>query len=500
MENIAFGHYAFRSGGSLGADEAAYWIKSRFESFGLDAWLESFEFTTWNPLDKPTLIIDVDGNMDTTNDQILIDSFQSTHLSWPTQSGGVFADLVILPLPKAENIYEIGVRPINETEWNAINTTGKVVLIGMEVRWSGSWEQTFIEKITEQTPAAIVYTWWYDWMSFTPIMFSSAGGRPLSGFGPYYWNNQIPVGAVNYGDGMEIRNLEDTVNVSAHVLLNSVIDFGQHYNVVGKIEGYENPNKFVIISAHYDTVMCAGFCDNGAGTAGIIELARVFAEAVVEGIYKPKYTLLFVAFASEELGLVGSINYLMRHKNEMPNIVAVINLDCIGSDELRVTETEAIDGFDLDEAIVNAAHDLGIPIAFESPGGSDQETFRNPSWADWFYYWCWQLEANISDVTAVKPSALIVSYPLFYRDLWNMGSPGWIHTSYDNSTSTSTLNWVEVDDLENHLKVAALSLLRISPTTHFYILMEGPYFTWYGVEYWIVDARRHPIRIISNYK
>jgi len=465
LENIAFRHYSYRSGGSSGADEAAYWIKAQFESFGLYARLESFEFTTWDLLDKPTLIIDVDGNKSTINDQILIESFQSTHLSWPTPPGGVFADLVVLPLPEAANRDEIGLRPIDRALWDSINTTGKIVLIGMEVRWSSDWEQTFVEKITSQTPATIVYTWWYYWMSFTPILLSSAGGRPLSGFGPYYWNNHIPVGAINYEDGLHIRNMECSMNVSAHVLINSVIGMDQHYNVVGMIKGYENPDKLVIISAHYDTVTCAGFCDNGAGTAGIIELARVFAEAVKEGFYRPKYTILFIAFASEELGLVGSINYVKQHKNEMPNIVAVINLDCIGSDELRVTETEPINGFDLDETIMNAAQDLGIPITYETPGGSDQETFRNPSWANRFYYWCWQLEANITDAMPVKSSALVISYPLLYKDLWKMGSPGWIHTSYDNSTSTLTLNWVEADDLESHLKVVALTILRVTPTT-----------------------------------
>jgi hypothetical protein len=40
-----------------------------------------------------------------------------------------------------------------------------------------------------------------------------------------------------------------------------------------------------------------------------------------------------------------------------------------------------------------------------------------------------------------------------------MGTPGWIHTAYDNST---TSGWIEVSDLENHIKVAALSIMRVS--------------------------------------
>jgi len=66
LERIAYEHYAFRSGGSQGGEEAAYWIKEQFESFGLDASLEPFEFTTWDLSSKPSLIIDDDGNLSTT--------------------------------------------------------------------------------------------------------------------------------------------------------------------------------------------------------------------------------------------------------------------------------------------------------------------------------------------------------------------------------------------------------------------------------------------------
>ena len=81
-----------------------------------------------------------------------------------------------------------------------------------------------------------------------------------------------------------------------------------------------------------------------------------------------------------------------------------------------------------------------------------------------------------------------------------MGAPGWIHTSCDNSTSTETLNWVEVEDLENQIKVTALTIIRISPDIPL-ILRKEPYYTWNGVEYWIVivEPKKRPIRLISNY-
>ena len=459
LEEIALNHsvseYSFRVGGSVGALETAEWIEARFKSLGLEAHNESFEFANWSMLSKPELVIDHDGN------QFAIESFQSTHYSWPTSQSGVFADLVVLPLPEAADRNEVGSRDIDTTLWDAIDTAGKIVLIGAEVRWSGSWEQTFESKLTAQPPVAVVYTWWYDWMSFTPPVFVSGGGRPLSGLGAYYWNLKIPVGWVNYEDGLLIRDMEHELNVSARVNINSVIGFGSHFNVVGRLEGSVDPEKLIVVSGHYDTVMTNGFCDNAAGTAGVIELARIFSEAFENGLYAPKYTILFIAFASEELGLVGSVNYVMQHKAQMEDIIAVVNVDCIGNDELAISETPD-DDLNLDELVLEATRDLNVSARLISPGSSDQEAFRNPEGSNLFYR-RWGLDANISDAVPVKSSTMISSSPILYTDKWSQGKPGWIHTSYDNSTSTQTLGWVEPDDLQDHIQVTALTVMRISP-------------------------------------
>jgi len=458
LENIALSHPAFRAAGSAGADEAADWIAGQFESFGLEVEKEEFQFTSWDLVGKPTLVIDDDGDIATVEDQLKIESFQCAHYSLP---GEVFADLVLLPLPSAASPDEVGVVPIG-TLWDAIDTTDKVVLIGREVRFDDGWQETFSNKLRAFPPAAVVYTWWYDWMSFVPDFFSSGGGLPITKFGQYFWDLDVAVGFVGYEDGLLIRSRESSVDVSAEVVIDSLFDVGPHYNVVGRLTGYEEPEKFVIVSGHYDTVMTAGFCDNGAGVSGIIELAHVLTDAVKRGLYYPKYTVIFVAFASEEIWLVGSINYVMQHEAEMGNIVAVINLDCIGSDNLHVTETNPSGELDLDELVIMAAGDLGVSAVLTEPGGSDQEVFRNPPWGNDIYSWGWGLWAGIDNATPVESSTMLISYPLTYRDKWNMGTPGWIHTSHDNSTSSDTLNWVE--DLQNHIEVAALTVMRVSPS------------------------------------
>jgi hypothetical protein len=341
LEEITCKYPDFRSSGSAGAYEAAVWIKEKFESFGLNAKLEPFTFVNWTLEAKPLLLIDQDGDIGTVNDVSVLDSFQCEHYSKPLWLSSL-KDLVVLPLPPAANYDEVRSSIVNPiTMWSTINTTNKIVLIGREVRWNSLWEQVFKTKLQEQHPEAVIFTWWYDWMSFTPPMHSSAGGLPLSGLGTFFWDLQIPVGFVSYADGLMIRQKEeDNPSLSAFVEIKARINqSGTHYNVVGKIEGVSDPARIVIVSAHYDTVMCCGFCDNGAGVAGVLEIAKAISEAMQRGYYQPAYTILFVAFSGEELYLVGSANFVKEHKSEMANIKAVINLDCIGSDDLYVTET-----------------------------------------------------------------------------------------------------------------------------------------------------------------
>jgi hypothetical protein len=458
LENIALSHYAFRAAGSAGANETADWIAQQFENFGLETTKEEFQFTCWDLLSKPTLAIDDDGNNATTTDQTVINSFQCEHYSL---AGNIFADVVILPLPPAADHTRLGFNPIGNL-WDSIDTGGKVVLVGREVRLDYGWQATFNDKLRAQPPAAVIHTWWYDWMAFVPDFFSSSGGRPVA-YNHYFWALGIPVGFVNYDDGLLIRNREISLNVSAKVVINSVAKVGPQYNVVGKLRGFEEPDKSVIICGHYDTIMSTGFCDNGAGTSAGIELAHVFTEAANKGIYYPKYSILFIALAGEEIGLVGSIYYVAQHKAEMQNIVAVINLDCIGSDILEVTETST----NLAQIVLDAARDLNVEARLIPRDQSDEAPFLYPPNGDNILTTWWDTSLGMGDAHQVDSTVMISSFPLLYRDQWDTGTPGWIHTSYDNSTSTSTLKWVETQDFEAHIKVSALTVIRVSPSAVF---------------------------------
>jgi aminopeptidase YwaD len=113
-------------------------------------------------------------------------------------------------------------------------------------------------------------------------------------------------------------------------------------NVVGILDGSDPTlkNEVIVIGAHYDHLgrggegslapkegdIHHGADDNASGTAGMLELARIFSEQRP----RPRRTLVFIAFSGEEEGLLGS-NYYVNHPIvPLPNTVAMINMDMIG--------------------------------------------------------------------------------------------------------------------------------------------------------------------------
>lgn len=131
------------------------------------------------------------------------------------------------------------------------------------------------------------------------------------------------------------------------------------YDVVAVLPGKTMPETEIWISGHYDSLNLGnrapqapspdgtftpppqltpeeqekqanldapGACDDGSGTAATMELARVMSQ------YEFDKTLVFVAFAGEEMGLVGSTLEAAKAKKENEGIEALLNNDIIGTE------------------------------------------------------------------------------------------------------------------------------------------------------------------------
>lgn len=107
-----------------------------------------------------------------------------------------------------------------------------------------------------------------------------------------------------------------------------------YHNVIAEVRGASKPEEVILVGAHLDAVPLApGADDNGSGTAGLLELARIFKD------HKPERTIRFAFFTLEEAGLVGSTRYAgdLREKlrSGEERIVGMLSLDMLGfySDE-----------------------------------------------------------------------------------------------------------------------------------------------------------------------
>jgi len=132
-------------------------------------------------------------------------------------------------------------------------------------------------------------------------------------------------------------------------------------NIVAILEGSDPrlKNEWVIVSAHFDhngadaTQIFNGADDNGSGTVALIEIAEAYALAAKDG-QRPKRSVLFAAWNSEERGLLGAWAYTEQPLAPLMSIAAVLNMDMIGrNEEIPVGGGGRFAGFEVQSAESN---------------------------------------------------------------------------------------------------------------------------------------------------
>jgi peptidase M28-like protein/PDZ domain-containing protein/PA domain-containing protein len=158
-------------------------------------------------------------------------------------------------------------------------------------------------------------------------------------------------------------------------------------NVLAYLPG--TTDEYVIVGAHYDHLgrgnfdslapeqigqIHPGADDNASGTAGVLELARYFAP--MKG--KLRRGILFANFAGEELGLLGSAEWVKEPTKPLEKAVAMLNMDMIGrikGDKIYVGGVGTGSTFsDLLKGTQSKAH-LNIEYSLSGYASSDHTSF-----------------------------------------------------------------------------------------------------------------------------
>lgn len=109
-------------------------------------------------------------------------------------------------------------------------------------------------------------------------------------------------------------------------------------NVVATLPGEQDESRdnIYVVSGHYDSCVCSqgmldaesdapGANDDASGTAAVMEMARVMSK------YKFDATIVFMAVAGEEQGLLGATHWAENAVRNKVNIAAMITNDIIGN-------------------------------------------------------------------------------------------------------------------------------------------------------------------------
>ncbi len=122
----------------------------------------------------------------------------------------------------------------------------------------------------------------------------------------------------------------------------SGVEFDLAVNLIGYIEGSSNPDRFVVVTAHYDHLgvrngeIYNGADDNASGTGGLMAAARYFSHN------QPENSIIFVAFDAEEQGLQGARYFVENPPVPLDQFVMNVNMDMISTnfeDELYAVGT-----------------------------------------------------------------------------------------------------------------------------------------------------------------
>ena len=97
------------------------------------------------------------------------------------------------------------------------------------------------------------------------------------------------------------------------------------WDVIGKVEGTDYPDDWVVAGNHRDAWVY-GAVDPNSGTATMLEAVHGIGALLKEG-WRPRRTMVFCSWDGEEEGLIGSTEWVEQHARELEKAVLYLNVD-----------------------------------------------------------------------------------------------------------------------------------------------------------------------------
>ena len=311
-----------RASGTEEEVAAAEYLRDEFAAMGYEVSIQPFEVRSISPFGR-LLTVDEPQEMD-------IQAFPL----WMTAAGVVTGQVIDVGKAMPDDIPNDGLQ-------------GKIALIERG-------EISFDEKVTAVFEAGAIGA----------VVYNNEPGPFVGALG----EETIPAVAISQKDGGTLKGLVGDGAVTATVRLEYT---EESRNVIADKPGTAGDGRVVVLGGHYDTVPnVPGANDNGSGIATLLTIAREIADR------EYPFTVRFIAFGAEELGLYGSNYYVEQLSDEeIDSTVAMLNFDALGSGP----QTATLGTFSLQRIVEEYAEEQGIDISIGYTmdwGSSDHAAFH----------------------------------------------------------------------------------------------------------------------------
>lgn len=252
---------------------------------------------------------------------------------------------------EAEAIY---LRNGEDSDYEGKDLNNKIVVVSRGEHKDDFWHD--VSKASQNGAIGFILVNYHDWQTVTTL--ETGYFDPEKRLMPIEPKN-LPSLILSKNDGERLIN---QINQGNKVKLMADVFNGEREakNIRAIKKGSKLPEEKIVIYGHRDTVGVPGANDNGSGTVIMLEVAEMIKDLDL------KRSVEFISFSAEEhLGSLGSIAYLERHKEQLKNITASIELDMVGVGKICVMsggawkEKEIRFSEDLTEYILRVSDMLG---------------------------------------------------------------------------------------------------------------------------------------------
>ncbi len=321
--------------GFEGELSAADYLTEQYTSLGLEVSAQTFPVKAY-VCNKLELKVTSDADR-------IVGEAKALSYSAATPAGGITADVVPLGMGA-------------DSDYVGKDVKGKVVLM----QRGGEF---FFVKTARAAQKGAVAVLFYDPNSEGAI---SATLTELS---------KIPAVSINRAEGQGLEKTVQDGNVVT-VSLNAEVthEDSTSKNITALYKSADNPEgKRVIVGAHYDGVDTPAANDNASGAAVILEMAKALSD---QKIALP-YDIAFVSFGAEEIGLVGSEQYVYNlSREEKDSVIAMLNFDMVGvGDTFDIGSADGFTAPDLIKMTREALKDMGYSPTTSVTDRSDHAPF-----------------------------------------------------------------------------------------------------------------------------